>query len=152
MNPSVASRPQSAGRVLGIDLGSVRIGIALSDPSRTVASPHSVVRRSRDHATDHRAILDMVRAEEVTAIVVGLPLSMSGASGPAARAAEAEIEELQTAVGPDILVIAHDERLTTVTAERSLGNARMKRARRREVVDKVAAAVMLQSWLDATPR
>ena len=68
--------------MLGIDLGSVRIGIALSDPSRTVASPHSVVRRSRDHATDHRAILEMVRAEEVTAIVVGLPLSMSGASGP----------------------------------------------------------------------
>lgn len=152
MNPSVASRPRTAGRVLGIDLGSVRIGIALSDPSRTVASPHSVVRRSRDHATDHRAILDMVRAEEVTAIVVGLPLSMSGASGPAARAAQAEIEELQTAVGADILVIAHDERLTTVTAERSLGNARMKRARRREVVDKVAAAVMLQSWLDAAPR
>ena len=152
VNPSVASRPQAAGRVLGIDLGSVRIGIALSDPSRTVASPHTVVLRSRDHATDHRAILEMVRVEEVTAIVVGMPLSMSGASGPAARAAEAEIEELRTAVGSAIEVVPHDERLTTVTAERSLGNARMKRARRREVVDKVAAAVMLQSWLDATSR
>ena len=137
-----------AGRVLGIDLGSVRIGIALSDPTRTVASPHSVLARGRDHASDHRAILEMVREEEVTAIVVGMPLSMSGASGPAARAAVAEIAELQTAVGPRIVVVGHDERLTTVTAERSLGNARMKRAQRREVVDKVAAAVMLQSWLD----
>jgi len=148
VNAGTGPRPGVAGRVLGIDLGSVRIGIALSDPSRTVASPHSVVRRSRDHATDHRAILEMVRAEEVTAIVVGMPLSMSGASGPAARAAEAEIEELQSVVGADVAVVAHDERLTTVTAERSLGNARMKRARRRDVVDKVAAAVMLQSWLD----
>jgi len=148
VNAGTGPRPGVAGRVLGIDLGSVRIGIALSDPSRTVASPHSVVPRGRDHATDHRAILEMVRAEEVTAIVVGMPLSMSGASGPAARAAAVEIEELRTVVGADIAVVAHDERLTTVTAERSLGNARMKRARRREVVDKVAAAVMLQSWLD----
>ena len=148
VNAKGGSRADPAGRVLGIDLGSVRIGIALSDPSRTVASPHSVVARSRDHATDHHAILELARAEEVTAIVVGLPLSMSGASGPAARAAEAEIEELQKVVGSDIAVVPHDERLTTVSAERSLGNARMKRARRREVVDKVAAAVMLQSWLD----
>ena len=148
VNASAGSRPDPAGRVLGIDLGSVRIGIALSDPSRTVASPHSVVTRSRDHATDHRAILEMVRAEEVTAIVVGLPLSMSGAAGPAARAAEIEIDELRRLVGSNLDVVAHDERLTTVTAERSLGKARMGRTQRRAVVDKVGAAVMLQSWLD----
>jgi putative Holliday junction resolvase len=148
VNASGESSRTPAGRALGIDLGSVRIGIALSDPTRTVASPHSVLRRSRDHASDHQAILDLVRAEEVTAIVVGLPLSLSGASGPAARAAETEIDELREVVGSGIEVLAHDERLTTITAERSLGNARMSRSQRRAVVDKVAAAVMLQSWLD----
>jgi putative Holliday junction resolvase len=149
--PADATRHRPAGRVLGIDLGSVRVGIALSDPARTIASPHSVLPRSRDHATDHRAILELVQEEEVTAIVVGLPLSLSGATGPAAKAAEAEIEELRTAVGPGVDVVAHDERLTTITAERSLGNARMSRMQRRAVVDKVAAAVMLQSWLDRSP-
>jgi putative Holliday junction resolvase len=136
------------GRVLGIDLGSVRIGVALSDPTRTVASPHTVLARGRDHEADHRAIVELVSTEEVTTIVVGLPLSLSGATGPAARAAEVEMDELRTVVGPGVEVVAHDERLTTVTAERSLGEARLSRAERREVVDKVAAAVMLQSWLD----
>ena len=140
------------GRALGVDLGSVRIGIALSDPTRTVASPHLVLPRSRaGRAADHRAIAEMVGAEEVTVVVVGLPLSLTGASGPAARAAEAEIAEIKAAVGPGVEVVAHDERLTTISAERSLGDARMSRAQRREVVDKVAAAVMLQSWLDGSP-
>ena len=139
------------GRVLGVDLGSVHIGLALSDPTRTVASPHSVLRRAADHAADHRTILDVAAEHAVTAIVVGLPLSLSGAKGPAARAAEAEITELRAAAaraGGAVDVVAHDERLTTITAERSLGEARLKRADRRAVVDKVAAAVMLQSWLD----
>lgn len=140
------------GRVLGIDLGSVRIGLALSDPTRTVASPYSVLRRGRDHQADHLAIMKIVGDEEVTTIVVGLPLSLSGAKGPAARAAESEIEELRTAAGEMINVVAHDERLTTITAERSLDEARMKRADRKNVVDKIAAAVMLQSWLERSPR
>jgi putative holliday junction resolvase len=138
-----------AGRALGVDLGSVRIGLALSDPTRTVASPLSVLRRSRDHGTDHRAIADIAGEHEVTTIVVGLPLSLSGAKGPAARAAVAEIEELRLVVGPSIAVVAHDERLTTVTAERSLDEARVRRADRAAVVDKIAAAVMLQSWLES---
>lgn len=140
------------GRALGVDLGSVRIGLALSDPSRTVASPHSVLLRGPDHAADHRAILELVREEAVTAIVVGLPLSLSGAKGPAARAAEQEIEELRAAVDANVTVVAHDERLTTITAERSLNEARMRRADRTKVVDKVAAAVMLQSWLEVPSR
>lgn len=137
-----------AGRALGVDLGGRRIGLALSDPTRTVASPHTVLPRGRTHADDHRAILDVARAEGVTTIVVGLPLSLSGATGPAARAALAEIDELRAAAPEDIDVEAYDERLTTVTAERSLMEAKMRRDARRRVVDKVAAAVMLQSWLD----
>lgn len=146
--PTGAARARP-GRALGVDLGSVRIGLALSDPSRTVASPHSVLRRARDHAADHRAIVELAREQAVTTIVVGLPLSLSGAKGPAARAAEQEIEELRGAVDPNVNVIAHDERLTTITAERSLDEARVRRADRAKVVDKIAAAVMLQSWLES---
>jgi putative holliday junction resolvase len=142
----------NSGRVLGVDLGSVRIGLALSDPTRTVASPLSVLQRSREHSADHRAIAEIVGEHEVTTIVVGLPLSLSGAKGPAARAAEAEIDELRGAVGGGIEVVAHDERLTTVTAERSLDEARVRRADRVAVVDKIAAAVMLQSWLESCPK
>jgi len=143
---AVVSQP---GRALGVDLGSVRIGLALSDPTRTVASPYDVAQRGADHAADHRAILDVARANGVTTIVVGLPRSLSGAMGPAARAAEEEIAELRAAAGAEIDVVAHDERLTTVTAERALDEARVDRRTRKAVVDKVAAAVMLQSWLES---
>jgi putative Holliday junction resolvase len=136
-----------ATRALGVDLGERRIGLALSDPSRTVASPHEVLRRSGDPAVDRQLIIGVAREVGASVIVVGLPLSLSGRTGPAARAALAEVEVLRAAAG-DIEVVVHDERLTTVTAERALGEARMRREARRRVVDKVAAAVMLQSWLD----
>jgi len=136
-----------ATRALGVDLGERRIGLALSDPSRTVASPHEVLRRSGDPAVDRRSIVGLARAVGANVIVVGLPLSLSGRTGPAARAALAEVEMLRAAAG-DIEVVVSDERLTTVTAERALREARMPREARRRVVDKVAAAVMLQSWLD----
>jgi putative Holliday junction resolvase len=136
-------------RALGVDLGSKRIGLALSDPTGTVASPLEVLNRSGDAGRDHDAIVAAAREAGAQTIVVGLPLSLSGAEGPAAKAARAEVDELSAradAVGIDVLL--HDERLTTVTAERALQEARMRREARRRVVDKVAAAVMLQSWLD----
>ncbi len=137
-----------AGRALGVDLGSRRIGLALSDPTATVASPHEVLLRTGDRARDHAAIVNAARAAGARTIVVGLPLSLSGNAGPAAKATLAEIEELRAAAGDDIEVVAYDERLTTVTAERALAEAKMRRDVRRRVVDKVAAAVMLQAWLD----
>ena len=137
-------------RALGVDLGSRRIGLALSDPTRTVASPHEVLTRGGDPDADRAAIVAIARDAGATTIVVGLPLSLSGKKGPAARAALAEIEALRSvADAAGITVVAHDERLTTVTAERSLQEARLGRDARRLVVDKVAAAVMLQSWLDS---
>jgi putative Holliday junction resolvase len=137
------------GRVLGVDLGARRIGLALSDPSRTLASPHAVLERGADHETDHRAIVHAAKDAQADTIVVGLPLSLSGALGPAATATLAEVEELRATAAPaDIDVVAHDERLTTVTADRALTEARMRREARKRLVDKVAAAVMLQSWLD----
>jgi putative Holliday junction resolvase len=133
-------------RALGLDLGSKRIGVAVSDRSGTVASPLTVLHRSRSRRHDHAAIAALVADEEAERVVVGLPLSLSGELGPAARAALAEAEQLATVVS--VPVETHDERLTTVSAERSLMEARMRAEARRRVVDKVAAAVMLQSWLD----
>ena len=135
-------------RALGVDLGERRIGLALSDPSRTVASPHDVLRRSGDPVVDRRAIVDRARDAGANVIVVGLPLSLSGHDGPAAKAARKEVEAIRSVSG-DIEVVMHDERLTTITAERALNEARMSRDARRKVVDKVAAAVMLQAWLES---
>jgi putative Holliday junction resolvase len=134
-------------RALGVDLGSKRIGIAVSDPSGTIASPLSVVTRSKSGRRDLGEIARIARAEEVELIVVGLPLTLRGEVGHAAKAAIAEAARLATVV--DVPVETHDERLTTVTAERSMIEAGMRSEERRRVVDKVAAAVMLQSWLDA---
>jgi putative pre-16S rRNA nuclease len=134
-------------RVLGVDLGSRRIGLACSDATGTIATPLRVLERSGDRARDHRAIVEVARDEEAERIVVGWPLSMSGDEGPAARAARAEADALQELAG-DVAVVLHDERLTTVTAERSLLESGMRRDARTKVRDAVAAAVMLQSYLE----
>ena len=134
-------------RALGVDLGSKRIGIAVSDRSGTVASPFTVLARSKSGRQDLAEIGRLAREEEAEIIVVGLPLTLDGEVGPAARAALAEAERLATVV--DVPVETHDERLTTVTADRTLMEANLSAPARRRVVDKVAAAVMLQSWLDA---
>lgn len=146
---AAVSEPAPRGRVLGIDLGSRRIGLALSDPDGVIASPHGMIERGRDRAADHAAILAVAREAGAVRLVVGLPLSLSGRVGPAAKAALAEVEELRAAAGPALPVETCDERLTTVVAERALGEARLDRRKRRKVVDQVAASVMLQSWLEA---
>lgn len=133
-------------RVLGIDLGSKRIGVAVSDRSGTIASPLTVIQRSGSTARDHQAIARLVVEEEAEAVVVGLPLNMNGTAGPAAKAAVAEAEALATVVG--VPVHTSDERRTTVTADRAMMEAGMGAQARRKVVDKVAAAVLLQHWLD----
>jgi putative Holliday junction resolvase len=135
------------GRVLGIDLGTKRIGIAISDPDRRVATPIEVVTRSGDRARDHRAIAGLVHEWEAERVVVGLPLSLDGSTGPAAQAALAEVDELARVVG--VPVDTTDERMTSVTANRALDELNVRGPARRKVVDKVAAAVILQSWLDA---
>jgi putative Holliday junction resolvase len=134
-------------RVVGLDLGTKRIGVAVSDRSGTIASPLVVLERGRSRAADHARIAELVSAEEAERVVVGLPISLSGADGPAARAAREEAAALATVVG--VPVETHDERLTTVTAERRLAERGVRGQRRRAVVDKEAAAVILQSWLDA---
>ena len=134
-------------RALGIDLGTKRIGVATSDRSGTIASPLTTVLRTGDRHADHRAIAAIVRDEEAECVVVGLPLSLTGEHGPAAEAAIAEAEQMASVVG--VPVHLHDERFTTKTAHDVLMANKMKAQARRRVVDKVAAAVMLQSWLDS---
>ncbi len=131
---------------MGIDLGSKRIGIAVSDISGTIASALTTVHRSSSRRHDHAEITRLVRDEEAEVVVVGLPLSLDGTSGPAARSAETEARQLASVVG--VPVEMYDERFTTVTAERGMLEAGLDARQRRKVVDKVAAAVMLQAWLD----
>ena len=133
-------------RALGIDLGSKRIGIAVSDISGTIASALTTVHRSSSRRHDHAEIAKLVRDEEAELVVVGLPLSLDGTMGPAARSAEKEAGQLASVVG--VPVAMYDERFTTVTAERGMLKAGLDARQRRKVVDKVAAAVMLQAWLD----
>jgi putative Holliday junction resolvase len=133
-------------RALGIDLGTKRIGVALADSAGTVATPYEVVQRSGDRARDHRRIAELAAETDAVQLVVGLPLSLDGSEGKAAALALAEVEELREATG--LPVVTWDERLTTVTADRDLMLMDMKADARRRVVDKVAAAIMLQAWLD----
>ena len=133
-------------RVLGLDLGTRRIGVAVS--VGTIATPHSVLERRRDRATDHTAIAALVDELGAERVIVGLPLSLDGRMGPAATAAAEEAAALGDVLA--VPVETYDERLTTVTADRSLSSLGLKGQARRRVVDKVAAAVILQAWLDRT--
>jgi putative holliday junction resolvase len=133
-------------RALGIDPGSKRIGIAVSDRSGTIASPLTVLQRSRSRQHDLQQIAALVRDEEAEVVVVGLPLNMDGSHGRAAQLAIEEARHLATVVG--VPVEMHDERRTTVSADRSMLEAGLDAPARRQRVDKVAAAIMLQSWLD----
>lgn len=138
-------------RALGLDLGSRRIGVAVTDPTATIASPLRVLARTGSTKRDHLAVAELVGEEEADVVVVGLPLNMNGTAGPAAKAALDEARALATVVG--VPVVTFDERRTTVTADQVMIAAGMKAPARRRVVDKVAAAVMLQSWIDAgSPR
>jgi putative Holliday junction resolvase len=138
------------GRVLGVDLGSRRIGLALSDPAGRVATPHGMIERSGDPVVDRRKILAQAREADASRVVVGLPLSLSGDTGPAARAVLEEVDALRALAGEEVTVETHDERLTTVIAEQGMREARVPRRARRRTVDSAAAAVMLQSYLETT--
>ena len=136
------------GRVLGLDLGDVRIGVAISDPGRRLAVPLGTVHTGAP--ADLKAIAALVREHDVTLVVLGLPLRLSGEAGPSAKHAEAFAEALG-AVLP-VPVVLQDERLSTVEADRALREAGAGGRERRRVVDRSAATVILQAYLDALPR
>jgi putative Holliday junction resolvase len=139
-------RPRKApkGAVLGLDLGQSRIGLALSDPDRRVAVALGTIRTGAPE--DVKAIAALVNEHDVRDIVVGHPLSLSGESGEAAEHAERFAEALRGFLG--LTVTLHDERLSTVEADRGLSGAGLDRRQRRDVIDQAAAVVILQSYLD----
>ena len=134
-------------RALGIDLGSRRIGVAVSDAGGILASPLTTVERTRDTQAVHRKLAQLAAEEEVEIVVVGLPRRLDGTLGPAAEAVETEVAALADVLS--VPVVTHDERLTTVTAHQQLQAAGVGGRRRRQIVDQQAAVVILQSWLDA---
>lgn len=133
-------------RVLGLDLGTVRTGVALSDPTGCIASPHSTL-SCEGRRRDLQSVADLVDLTGAERVVVGMPTNLRGEAGPAAQAASEFVSALSEIL--DVPVTTWDERMTTVVAERSLIEAGERRESRREVRDKVAAAVMLQGYLDA---
>ena len=132
------------GRVLGLDVGDKRIGVAVSDETRLIASPYCVI-QSVGWGPDSRKIADIMRETGAELIVSGLPYNMDGSLGFQAKKVQ---DFLRVVEGLGFPVEWIDERLTTVSAQRALIEGGMRRENRRENVDKVAAAVILQAWLD----
>jgi putative Holliday junction resolvase len=142
---------RASGRVAALDLGARRIGVAFSDRGRTLASPWGTIERTGDLDADRHAVVDTVREIEASLVVVGLPLSLSGQAGPAARATLNEAAALRELLEPlGVVVETVDERFTTVEAERALTAAGRRGKAARRIVDSAAAMVLLQAWLDGT--
>jgi putative pre-16S rRNA nuclease len=141
-----AQQDPGRGRRLGIDVGSVRIGVAVSDPDGILATPVETVRR--DRTGKHLRRLAALAAEfEAVEVVVGLPRTLADRTGPSAQDATELAEALATRVAPTPVRLA-DERLTTVSAQRSLRAAGVRAKDQRAVIDQAAAVAILQGWLD----
>jgi putative holliday junction resolvase len=136
-----------SGRVLAVDVGTRRLGVAVSDPTGTVASPLATLPR-RTPAEDAKALAALAGEHAATTVVVGLPVTLAGREGLAAEAVRAWLDELAPHL-PGLDFQLADERLSTVAAERALVGGGVRRRARRGVVDQVAASVFLQTWLDA---
>jgi putative Holliday junction resolvase len=135
-------------RALGLDVGSKTIGIALSDEAGIAAHPHGVLAR-RGTDADVAAVIAKLASAAATAVVVGIPYELSGVEGPRAKRVRVFVTALRAALPAGVELHERDERFTTAEAERVLVGADLSRARRREVIDQQAAALILQGWLDA---
>ena len=133
-------------RVLAIDPGSKRVGMAISDPSGTIAQPMPAV-EAEPRGTLAQRLADVARRQEATRLIVGLPRRLDGSNGPEAQAARRLAGELRDATG--LPVEMADERMTTAAAERALIAAGVRRGKRKATIDGVAAALLLQSHLDS---
>jgi putative pre-16S rRNA nuclease len=134
------------GRRLGIDVGKVRIGVASSDPDGMLATPVETVRRDRT-GKHLRRLAELAAELEAVEVIVGLPRTLADRIGPSAQDAIDLADELARRIAPIPVVLA-DERLTTVSAQRSLREAGMRAKEQRAVIDQVAAVAILQGWLD----
>ncbi len=132
-------------RVLAVDPGSKRVGLAVSDPTGTIAQPLDTL-AAEPNATLVARLAEMARLHEASRIVVGLPRRMDGSDGPEAKSARGLAAALRKTSGIPVDLV--DERLTSVAAERSMIAGGVRRAKRRTTVDRVAATLLLQSYLD----
>ncbi len=135
------------GRVVALDLGSKRIGVATSDLTQTLATPYEVLLRRGSRVEDHKAIVNLVEECEAVRVVIGLPVGLNGKEGAAAKLIRDEVVQLTSVLS--VPVELFDERFTTTAAHSTLRAQNMRGEARRGVVDKVAAAVLLRAWLDA---
>ena len=140
-----AARLPRIGRLIGLDLGTKTIGLALSDLGRGIASPLETIRRKK-FGVDAAALLAICAKHEVSGLVLGLPLNMDGTEGPRVQATRAFARNLERLT--DLPIGYWDERLSTVAAERALLEADTSRKRRAEVIDNIAASYILQGVLD----
>lgn len=138
-------------RVLGLDVGSKTIGVAISDALQIAAHPLETVERAGT-AADCERIAALVAEHEITAIVVGLPLELSGKRGRRAERVARFVEALALRLGEAVELHEWDERFSTVAVERVLIDADLSRRRRKQVIDKQAAAYILQGWLEHRAR
>jgi putative Holliday junction resolvase len=134
------------GRRLGVDVGTVRIGVASSDPDGILATPVETVRR--DRSDKHlRRLAQLANELEAVEVVVGLPRTLADRTGPSARDAIELAEQLARRIAPTPVRLS-DERLTTVSAQRSLRDAGIRAKGQRAMIDQAAAVGILQNWLD----
>ena len=133
------------GPLMGLDLGTVTIGVAISDGLRSVATPVETIKRKK-FGTDAARLLELINSRQVAAIILGLPRNMDGTEGPRCQSTRAFARNLEKLT--DIPITFWDERLSTVAAERALLEADTSRKRRAEVIDHVAAGYILQGALD----
>jgi putative holliday junction resolvase len=141
---------------IGVDVGKVRVGVALSDPGGVLATPLVTLRRDlntegKPLAEDIAELVRLVVVHESVEVVVGLPVTLAGTEGPAAAEARAYAEQLARAVAP-VPVRLSDERMSTVVATRRLSERGVRGGRRRAVIDQAAAVEILQGWLDSRRR
>ena len=136
-------------RLLGLDVGTKTIGMALSDVTRSVATPFDTIRRSK-FAADAKTIREVVEQNQVGGLVIGLPINLDGSEGPRAQSTRAFARNLAAHV--EVPIVFWDERLSTAAVERHLIEADVTRKRRAEVVDRMAAAYILQGALERLRR
>lgn len=136
-------------RLMALDLGSKTIGLAIGDSNHKIATPFDTIRRKK-FGLDAAALAEIIKTENIGGLVIGLPLNMDGSAGPRVQATEAFIRNLKNLADfPALPVLLWDERLSTAAVERTLLEADTSRAKRADVIDKMAAAYILQGAIDA---
>jgi putative holliday junction resolvase len=140
------SRVPPTGRLLGLDVGAKTVGLAISDTTRQIASPVTTIRRAKRFRDDAEALKRIIAERQAAGLVLGLPVNMDGSEGPRCQSVRQFAQNLLAAI--DLPLAFFDERLSTAAVERMMIEADLSRARRSQLVDKLAAAYILQGALD----